>query len=316
MADVVSQADGGATVVDLSHGPAAAAAGRGQPATEASAVRSALVARPAQRAPRRGGDPRRAGHGEPGRGRHLPRERRRLPRPRSRPPTAAVAACLDRVPAGAAQARLRPRRVRLLRGPLRRAGGGRRDPVAVDAGAAVGRRPRRPRRHRPRDRRQGRVPGGVAVARSRAADRAGDGRARRPDAVRRRPRRQATRPAAPTSACCSPTPTRWPTASAAAPSAARRRRHERRRPDRGATTSPSGYDGQARAARPDVHRPRRRADRRAGPERRRQVDAVPGACSASSTRWPGRWSSRSASACCRRPSARGSTTRSARSTSP
>ena len=59
-----------------------------------------------------------------------------------------------------------------------------------------------------------------------------------------------------------------------------------------------------------------RAHRRARAQRRRQDDAVPRRCSASSRRWPGRLRGAArAAASCRRPSARGWTSRSARSTS-
>ena len=52
--------------------------------------------------------------------------------------TRQIAACVAHGPGGRAQARHRPRRLRLLRAPLRHHGRRRGDPVADDAGAAVG----------------------------------------------------------------------------------------------------------------------------------------------------------------------------------
>ena len=108
---------------------------------EASALRPALVARPAQRRGRRAA--RSATRWSP-----PTRPTRRALSPRNaaaylrrlRALDAGIARCLDSVPAGAAQARHRPRRLRLLRPPLRDRRRRRRDPVADDPGPALGRR--------------------------------------------------------------------------------------------------------------------------------------------------------------------------------
>ena len=101
------------------------------------ALRPALVARPAQR---RGGrrarsatrssraDPAHAATYRANAAAYLRAAARARPRHRARASRS--------VPGGAAQARHRPRRVRLLRAPLRHHGRRRRDPVADDAGAA------------------------------------------------------------------------------------------------------------------------------------------------------------------------------------
>ena len=85
---------------------------------------------------------------------------RRAPRPTATAPPPTCASCARSTapsPAAsracrrsAAQARHDPRRARLLRPPLRPRGRRRGDPVAVHAGAGVGRRPRRAGRHDPR----------------------------------------------------------------------------------------------------------------------------------------------------------------------
>ena len=139
------------------------------------------------------------------------------------------------------------------------------------------------------------------------ADRAGDGRARRPHALRRRPRcdRLARRD--------------LPRHAARQRRRDGRRLQRRRRPLSGggmtgvtlveAHDLAVGLRRQAGAARAELQGAAGRAGRRAGPERRRQVDAVPGRAgpagrrSPARSRWPG------ASACCPRPSARASTTR-------
>src|SRR5262249_52371819 len=58
----------------------------------------------------------------------------------------------------AAKARHEPRRLRLLRAPLRDPGRRRRHPVADDAGAALGRRPGQPDPARPARAREGHLP--------------------------------------------------------------------------------------------------------------------------------------------------------------
>ena len=219
---------------------------------------------------------------------------------------AGIRACFAARARGAAQARLRPRRVRLLRAALRHHGRRRRDPVADDAGAALGRRHRRARAADPPRARARGLPGELAQPEARAADRARDRRARRLHALRRhaRPERLARRDLPRDGG--RRTPTRWCAASRAA---------------RAAAGSPGSHDARrgrrprARLRRParargrDVQRRAGPAARRARPERRRQVDALPRAARrARAARGPAR-AARRAAASCRRPSARGSTTR-------
>ena len=89
---------------------------------------------------------------------------------------------------GPAQAGLRPRRVRLLRAPLRHPGRGRRDPVADDAGTGLGRRHLGARAPDPPRGRARRVSRELAESQAGRADRARDGRARRLHALWRHAR--------------------------------------------------------------------------------------------------------------------------------
>ena len=133
------------------------------------ATREAAVAR----------DPRRADEGQP---------RRRATSTRATPPptwpgcarsTAGSRACMARVPAGAAQARHRPRRLRLLRPPLRRSRVvGAVIPSQTHAGPAVGRRRRAADAAHPPRGRQGGLPRELDQRQARAGHRAPD-RARR-----------------------------------------------------------------------------------------------------------------------------------------
>ena len=130
--DVVSQSGGDPTVVDRRRRGQRQARRRAQ-RPGGLAVRPALVARPAQR---RAGDrrhPRRARAGRPERPqRATSATRPRYLRARAQRWTRGIARVLRPRAALAAQARHRPRRVRLLRQALRHRRGRRRDPVADD----------------------------------------------------------------------------------------------------------------------------------------------------------------------------------------
>ena len=177
-----------------------------------------------QRQRRRGRRPRRRRPGPPpGRGERAPRRprstrtggtTRATPRPRCArssagwppptPPAAAsskrnadrylarlraldrgIAACFAAIPAGPPQAGHRPRRLRLLRPPLRDRGGRRGDPLADDPGAALG---QGPQRAGPDDRggeRHRDLPGELAEPEGRRGDRRPDRRLGRPHPLRR-----------------------------------------------------------------------------------------------------------------------------------
>ena len=254
-------------------GPAAAAAGRGR-GERGLAFDPHWWHDPRNARARRGGDPRRAGEGRP---------RPRAARTARTPPRtwraleatdAAVAACLDRVPPASASwsptttrsATSRPATASQVVGAVIPSQSTQAQPSAGDLADLADRSVRETGV-------KAVFPEESLSARSRAPDRAGDGRARRPDAVRRRARRDAARAGRRTSACCSPTPTRWPTASAAAPSAARRMTGA---PLVEAHDLAVGYDGRPVLRGLKFTVAAGRAGRRAGPERRRQVDAVPG----------------------------------------
>ena len=135
-------------------------------------VRPALVARPAQR---RG---RGAARSSAALAAADPAQRRRLSRA-TPPPTSPAAArstpasprCIAAVPPRAAQARHRPRRLRLLRPPLRDRGGRRGDPVADDPGAALGQGPGELRATIAARARQRGLPGELAQPEARRGDR-------------------------------------------------------------------------------------------------------------------------------------------------
>ena len=153
------------------------------------------------------------------------------------------------------------------------------------------------------------VPGGVAVARPGAPDRARDGRARRPDAVRRRARRRRLARRRRTSACCRQRRRdgrglqRRHRGSAA-------RRHDRRARCSEAHDLAVGYDGRPGAARARLRgRAAASASACSGPNgggKSTLFRAVLGQLEPLAGSARGR---RAASACCRRPSARASTTR-------
>ena len=215
-----------------------------------------------------------------------------------------------------AQAGHRPRRLRLLRQPLRDRGHRRRHPLADDPGPALRQGPQRPRRPDQARAGEGGLPGELAQPEAGRDDRAARPAPRpttRSTATRSAPRARA---APPTWGWRRRTPTRWCGASAAAVAAAPipgsdgraagrgrgpRGRLRRRAGDRGRRL-PAGAGRAARPARPQ----RRRQDHAA-------AGAARGAAGARRRRWrvSARCGDRS-----RRPSARGSTTRSRRSTSP
>ena len=115
-----------------------------------------------------------------------------------------------------AQARDRPRRVRLLRPPLRDHSRRRGDPVADDAGPAVGRRRRAARAASIRRERVRAVfPESSVNARLARAIAQRDGRARRTSRCTATRSARTARPAPPTSSMERPTPTRWCAASPA-----------------------------------------------------------------------------------------------------
>ena len=189
MGSVISNAGGSPKVVDLGAMVPVRLPGESE-GRRGLALRPALVARPAQRRGGRARDPRRA--------RCSQSRRARAAIARTPPRTCAACArstpasarASQRVPAARAEARLRSRRVRLLRAALRHHRRRRRDPVADHAGAALGRRHRRPRpRDPPRARARG-LPGELAEPEARAADRARDRCARRLHALRRHARPQ------------------------------------------------------------------------------------------------------------------------------
>ena len=122
---------------------------------------------------------------------------------------------------GGAKAGHRSRRLRLLRRPLRNHGGGRGDPVADDAGPALGQGPRRPGRPDPQGGRQGDLPGELAEPEAGRADRLRDRRYRQPHPLRRHARAARAQAATPTSTWSRPMRTRWSRASALAGGAVR-----------------------------------------------------------------------------------------------
>ena len=108
-----------------------------------------------------------------------------------------IAACMSRVAAGRAQARHRPRRLRLLRPALRHHGRRRRHPLAEHAGPAVGGRRRAADAAHPARGRQGGLPGELDQRQARPGDRAPDRRDERPrrsTATRSGPRGRAAPP--------------------------------------------------------------------------------------------------------------------------
>ena len=238
-------------------------------------LRPPLVARPPQRRGRGRRHPRRAQPRRPGAEGPFRAQRRRLPgpgpSPRCRHPR-----LLRHGAAGAAQAGHRPRRLRLLRPPLRRAGHRRRHPVADHPGAAQRRRHREAERADPARAGQGGLPRDARSTRSsrrRWPARPAPPRTTTSTATRwaRRARR-----APPTWAWSGPMRTRWSAASREAGKGARSRACEppvRARRQRG----PGGRLRRAdRPARRDLRGPAGRARGRARAQRRRQDDAVPG----------------------------------------
>ena len=160
MGKVVSQAGGSPTVVDLGAAGAGGAAGRDEPGRRRRA--STRTGGTTRATPRRrcGRSPARSAQADP-------RTRRATAARRAAYLAQAASSTGDRrlfrAGAGrAAQARHRPRRVRLLRPPLRDHGRRRGDPVADDAGPAVGRRDRAADRADPARARQGGLPGELA----------------------------------------------------------------------------------------------------------------------------------------------------------
>src|SRR5207248_3276425 len=156
----------------------------------AVAVRPALVARPAKRRGRGLRD---------GRGADPSRREAREARPRDRAARTRVSreargarrraqVVLRKDPATRAEARHRPRRLRLLRAPLRAPRRRRRNPVADDAGATVRRRDGAARRADPPRARAGCLPRELAQPQPRRDDRPGDRRPLRPHALRRHAR--------------------------------------------------------------------------------------------------------------------------------
>ena len=245
------------------------------------ALRPALVARPAQRGGRdRSRSATRSRAADPAGRAAYAAQRRGLRRPRCARWTRGIAPLHGRrCPPRAAPARDRPRRVRLLRPPLRHHGRRRRDPVADHAGPAVGRATSRGSSASiRRERRAGRLPRELGQRAAGAGDRAADGRAVGPRALRRHARARRARRGRPTCPWSGPTPTRWCAASPAGGRGAR---------SRGVSAAPAtllradglaaGYGGRAGADRRELRARARAAHRRAGPQRRRQDDAVPGA---------------------------------------
>ena len=170
MDEVVKESGGDPDVVDLSKQlPVqlpASAMGRGVD------VRPALVARPAQRRGGRGRDPRRADAGRPGRRADYQRAAARVRRPGPNARRAGSRAASPRCPPPSASSS--PTTTPSATSPRRYGIAGRRrgDPVADDAGPAVGRRARRAGRHDPPRARAGGVPGGVGEPAAGRRDRA------------------------------------------------------------------------------------------------------------------------------------------------
>ena len=192
MDTVISNAGGSPHVIDL--GAKVPVRLRATARVPRLALRPALVARPAQR---------RGGHRGHPHGARRRRSRARVDLPQARcnlhRPAAGAGRRHSRLsrerPVGAAQARLRPRRVQLLRAPLRHHRDRRGDPVADDAGAGLGRRHRRSRARRAPRARARDLPRELAQPETGRADRARDGRAGGLHALRRhaRPERLARR---------------------------------------------------------------------------------------------------------------------------
>ena len=186
--EVVSDSGSGAEVVDLGAAVPDRLPGEDE-RRRGLQVRPALVARPAQRRGR--GAPRSSAASAPPTPPSAACSKRNAERylARLRRLDRQIAACFAAVPARAAQAGHRPRRLRLLRPPLRDRSRRRRDPLADDPGPALGQGPRRAGADDRSGGGERDLPGELAEPEGRRGDRPPDRRLGRPHPLRRLARR-------------------------------------------------------------------------------------------------------------------------------